>query len=59
MGESGMGGNEILLLGLGLQAPWQLVDQRLEMDKTSHKLHLDVGALQGQSPGMWLTLQGP
>ena len=28
-----MGGKEILLLGLGIQAPWQLVDQHLDVDK--------------------------
>jgi len=40
-------GNEILLLGLGLQAPWQLVDQRLDVDKQPHELHLTVGAERG------------
>jgi transposase len=40
-------GNEILLLGLGLQAPWKLVDQRLETDKNPHELHLEVKAERG------------
>ena len=34
-----MDGNEILLLGLGIQLPWQLVDQRLDVDKQPHELH--------------------
>lgn len=42
-----MDANEILLLGLGLQSPWQLVDQRLETDKTPHELHLEVKAERG------------
>ena len=25
--------NQILLLGLGIEAPWKLVEQRLDMDK--------------------------
>jgi transposase len=40
-------GNEILLLGLGLQAPWKLVDQSLDMGKTPHELHLRVQADRG------------
>lgn len=39
-----MDGNEILLLGLGIERPWQLVDQRLDTDKTPHELHLEVKA---------------
>ena len=42
-----MDGNEILLLGLGIQSPWQLVDQRLDTDKTPHELHLEVKAERG------------
>ena len=42
-----MDGNEILLLGLGIQSPWQLVDQRLETDKQPHELHLQVQAERG------------
>lgn len=42
-----MDGNEILLLGLGIQAPWKLVDQRLDTDKTPHELHLEVKAERG------------
>jgi len=42
-----MDGNEILLLGLGIQSPWQLVDQRLETDKSPHELHLEVKAERG------------
>ena len=42
-----MDGNEILLLGLGIQSPWKLVDQRLDTDKTPHELHLEVKAERG------------
>jgi len=40
-------GNEILLLGLGIQSPWKLVDQRLDVDKQPHELHLTVGSDRG------------
>jgi transposase len=40
-------GNEILLLGLGIQSPWKLVKQRLETDKSPHELHLEVKAERG------------
>lgn len=43
-----MDGNEILLLGLGIQLPWQLVDQRLDVDKQPHELHLAVRSDRGQ-----------
>ena len=42
-----MGGNEILLLGLGMQAPWQLVDQRLDLAKQPHEPHLQVSMETG------------
>ena len=35
-----MDGNQILLLGLVIEAPWRLVEQRLDMDKTPQELHL-------------------
>jgi len=40
-------GNEILLLGLGIQSPWKLVEQRLDVDKQPHELHLTVGSDRG------------
>jgi transposase len=40
-------GNEILLLGLGIQSPWQLVAQRLDVDKQPHELHLQVSSERG------------
>ena len=43
-----MDGNEILLLGLGIQAPWRLVDQHLDVDKQPHELHLTVSSDRGQ-----------
>lgn len=42
-----MDGNQILLLGLGIEAPWKLVDQRLDTDKQPHELHLEVKAERG------------
>ncbi len=42
-----MDGNEILLLGLGIQAPWKLMNQYLDTDKTPHELHLEVKAERG------------
>ena len=42
-----MDGNKILLLGLGIQSPWQLINQRLDIDKTPHELHLEVKSERG------------
>lgn len=42
-----MDGNEILLLGLGIESPWQLVGQHLNTDKKPHELHLEVKAARG------------
>ncbi len=42
-----MDGNQILLLGLGIEAPWKLVDQRLDTDKQPHELHLEIKAERG------------
>ena len=42
-----MNDNQILLLGLGIEAPWKLVDQRLDMDKQPHELHLEIKAERG------------
>lgn len=42
-----MDGNEILLLGLGIQSPWKLMDQRLDIDRQPHELHLTVGSERG------------
>lgn len=42
-----MDSKEILLLSLGIQPPWQLVDQRLDIDKSPHELHLEVKAERG------------
>jgi hypothetical protein len=40
-------GNEILLLGLGIQAPWRLVDQHLDIDMEPHELRLQVSSERG------------
>lgn len=42
-----MDGNEILLLGLGIQSPWKLMGQHLDIDKQPHELHLTVGSDRG------------
>ena len=42
-----MDGNEILLLGLGIQSPWQLVDQHLDMTTQQQELYLRVQAERG------------
>ena len=44
-----MDGNEILLLGLGIQSPWKLVDQRLDTERSPHELHLEVKADRGST----------
>ena len=42
-----MRGDEILLLGIGIQPPWQLVDQHLDTSTQPHKLHLQVEGERG------------
>jgi len=42
-----MRSNEIFALGLGLTLPWKLIDQRLDLDKTPHELHLRIEAERG------------
>ena len=42
-----MDGNEILLLGLGIRSPWQLVDQHMDVDKQPQELHLQVSSERG------------
>ena len=39
--------NDILSLGLGLTAPWKLIDQRLARDKQPHELHIALSADRG------------
>jgi len=39
--------NRVLALGLGVTAPWRLVEQRLETDRRPHELHLRVEAERG------------
>lgn len=38
---------EIFSLGLGLRAPWEVVSQHLETEKTPHELHLELTADRG------------
>ncbi len=42
-----MNDHQILALGLGLQAPWKLTEQRLERSVSPHELHLTVAADRG------------
>jgi len=42
-----MDANQVLALGLGVNQPWRLVDQRLETGKSPHELHLRVEAERG------------
>ena len=42
-----MRGDEIRLLGIGIQPPWQLVDQHLDTTTRPHELHLRVQAERG------------
>ena len=42
-----MDGNQVLMLGLGLQAPWQLTQQHLETTRTPNVLTLTVSADRG------------
>lgn len=43
-----MGGSQdIFALGLGLEEPWELLDQQLDTDRQPHELHLRVGARRG------------
>ncbi len=42
-----MDGNQIFMLGLGLQAPWKIVDQHLDTTKKPNELVLNVGAERG------------
>ena len=37
-----MEARDVFALGLGLEAPWKLSGQRLEIDKRPHELHLEV-----------------
>lgn len=38
---------DIFSLGLGLQSPWKIVDQNLDINKTPHELHLKLAAERG------------
>jgi hypothetical protein len=38
---------DVFALGLGLESPWRLSGQRLDMEKRPHKLHLEVVCERG------------
>ena len=42
-----MDGNEILLLGLKIQSPWEMMHQHLDIQRQPHELHLPVGSDRG------------
>lgn len=42
-----MDSNQIFALGLGLTPPWKLVDQKLDLKKNPHELHLRLQADRG------------
>jgi len=44
-----MQSNEILALGLGITAPWRLIDQRLDTEASPNVLHLTVAADRGSA----------
>jgi hypothetical protein len=52
---------DILALGLGLEKPWEIVDQWLDTDKSPHELHIRISADKGVRvplPPLWRALQG-
>lgn len=42
-----MNTNDIMVLGLGLQAPWRLINQHLDLEKSPHELQLEIAADRG------------
>lgn len=42
-----MEARDVFALGLGLESPWKLAGQRLDMEKRPHELHLEVIADRG------------
>ena len=42
-----MDGNQIFMLGLGIQAPWKIIDQHLDTAKSPNELTLSIGAERG------------
>ncbi len=42
-----MNTNDIMVLGLGLQAPWHLKNQHLDLEKTPNELQLEIAADRG------------
>lgn len=42
-----MNGNDIIALGLGLQAPWEITGQLLDTSKSPHELRLTIAAGPG------------
>jgi len=44
-----MQSSDIFTLGLDLRPPWELMGQRLGLDKNPHEIHLRIDAERGSS----------
>ena len=54
-----MDANDLLALGLGIAPPWRLVGQRLDTDKRSDELHIELAAERGALfTSTWITRLG-
>ena len=54
-----MNGNDIIALGLGLCAPWEITGQTLDTEKTPYELRLTIAARRVLPlSGMWRFLPG-
>ncbi|MBE8233602.1 MAG: ISL3 family transposase, partial [Endozoicomonadaceae bacterium] len=42
-----MDGNQVLMLGLAIEAPWKLVNQHLELSSSPNELVLEIEAERG------------
>src|ERR1700719_3663002 len=45
--RAAMEAKDVFTLGLGLSEPWKLCDQRLDVEKRPHELHLEVASERG------------
>src|SRR6202166_1184176 len=45
--RAAMEAKDVFTLGLGLSEPWKLCDQRLDIEKRPHELHLEVASERG------------
>ncbi len=47
-----MDGTQVLMLGLGIQEPWKLVNQHLDMSSSPNELVLEIEAERGSLNSM-------